>query len=68
MKVQNGRLYFKVANKYADLPEQQKDKTSGIGLTNAKRRLNLLYDNSHSLQVDKRDGWFKIDLQIKLHQ
>ncbi len=67
LKVQNGRLHFKVANKYVDLPEQQKDKTSGIGLTNAKRRLNLLYDNSHSLQVDKRDGWFKIDLQIKLH-
>ena len=67
LKVQNGRLHFKVDNKYVDLPEQQKDKTSGIGLTNAKRRLNLLYENTHSLQVDKRDGWFKIDLQIKLH-
>jgi two-component system, LytTR family, sensor kinase len=45
----------------------KKDKTSGIGLTNVKRRLNLLYPNSHSLEIAKKDGWFSVLLQLNLH-
>ncbi|MBD0331451.1 MAG: histidine kinase [Chitinophagaceae bacterium] len=65
--VQNGVLQFLVRNRYNDAMNETKDKTSGIGLSNVKRRLNLLYDKRHSLQIDKKDGWFTVSLQLNLH-
>lgn len=62
----NGYLYFEVMNKYQDQIEEIKDATSGIGLTNVKRRLALLYGKNHQLTIDKKEGWFKTSLQLKL--
>ncbi|MFY7839138.1 MAG: sensor histidine kinase [Lacibacter sp.] len=68
LKVEKDQLYFSVRNKFsADSENEPKDKTSGIGLSNVKRRLNLLYHQNHSLMIDKRDGWFTVSLQLKLH-
>lgn len=66
LKVENGVLHFSVRNKYNKTANEIKDKTSGIGLSNVKRRLNLLYHQTHSLQIDKGDGWFSVSLQINL--
>jgi len=60
-------LWFVVKNKYSDQYKEVKDKTSGIGLTNVKRRLNLLYGNNHKLEITKQEGWFITSLQLKLH-
>jgi sensor histidine kinase YesM len=62
-----GHLIFSVKNRYLDTTNKVKDKTSGIGLNNVKRRLNLLYRDSHSLQINKQDGWFTALLQLNLH-
>jgi len=59
-------LRFIVKNRYNENPAEPKDKTSGIGLTNVKRRLDLLYRNRHSLHIEKKDGWFIASLQITL--
>jgi two-component system, LytTR family, sensor kinase len=67
LQVQAGVLDFSVRNKFAENTASPKDKTSGIGLNNVKRRLNLLYRNSHSLRIEKKDGWFTINLQLNLH-
>ena len=67
LKLENGQLNFCVRNRYNETAEWEKDKTSGIGLTNVKRRLNLLYPNSHSLQITKKDGWFSVLLKLNLH-
>lgn len=67
LAVHENQLHFLVKNKYSDAPDQQKDKTSGIGLSNVKRRLNLLYENQHTLTIDKSNGWFSVDLQLNLH-
>jgi two-component system, LytTR family, sensor kinase len=67
LKLENGQLNFCVRNRYNETTEWEKDKTSGIGLTNVKRRLNLLYPNSHSLQIIKEDGWFSVLLKLNLH-
>jgi len=66
LSTKDGILYFSVANKYVEAATDQKDKTSGIGLTNVKRRLNLLYRNDHGLLVSKSEGWFRISLQLNL--
>ncbi len=67
LKAEQDTLNFVVKNKYSDGAEAVKDKTSGIGLTNVKRRLNLLYGTQHTLEVKKEAGWFITSLQLKLH-
>jgi len=63
----NDILHFSVRNRYNKDTEEVKDKTSGIGLTNVKRRLNLLYGTNHSLLLTKKDCWFVASLQLNLH-
>jgi sensor histidine kinase YesM len=67
LKAKNNILHFLVRNRYNDSANEIKDKTSGIGLTNVKRRLNLLYDKNHTLLISKKDGWFTVSLQVNLH-
>jgi hypothetical protein len=67
LQLENSELNFCVRNRYNETTEWEKDKTSGIGLTNVKRRLNLLYPNSHSLHITKENGWFIVLLKLNLH-
>jgi len=67
LQVNNGLLDFNVKNRYNGESNEIKDKTSGIGLTNVMRRLNLLYEKKHILTIHKEDGWFDVSLQLKLH-
>jgi len=67
LRVENNVLNFIVQNKYNPDSEEEKDGTSGIGLTNVKRRLNLLYGNHQNLLISERDNWFMISLQIHLN-
>jgi two-component system LytT family sensor kinase len=43
LQTKENKLYFTVRNKYNENNPETKDKTSGTGLSNVKRRLNLLY-------------------------
>jgi two-component system LytT family sensor kinase len=45
-----------------------KDKTyqGGIGLTNTKKRLELLYPKSHTLKVEELEDKFNVNLEIQL--
>ena len=60
------QLKFKVRNKYKDEYEEPKDRTSGIGLTNVRRRLNLLYGKDFDLKIEKAGGWHTVSLNLKL--
>ncbi|MCW3467259.1 sensor histidine kinase [Chitinophaga nivalis] len=60
------QLFFSVRNKFNNNGEI-KDKTSGIGLTNVKRRLNLLYGDDHVLQINRKAPWFAVSLTLNLH-
>jgi two-component system, LytTR family, sensor kinase len=65
LSVINNELRFTVKNKFEE-SKAIKDKTSGIGLRNVNRRLELLYPGKHVLKVDKQPDWFTINLQITL--
>ena len=57
-------LSFVVRNKITlDAPED-KDRNSGIGLQNVRRRLELLYPNAYKLAIQEREGWFEAQLNI----
>ena len=64
LSVEDKKLNFYVQNKYDPSSTEVKDKTSGIGLANVKRRLNLLYGNRHSLLIAQKDNWFTVSLQL----
>ena len=59
--------YTPAAYDYSDTMSEVKDKTSGIGLNNVKRRLNLLYHQNHTLAISRNDGWYLVQLQLNLH-
>ena len=67
LKAEKGVLDFRVQNKYDPSSVEVKDKTSGIGLANVKRRLNLLYGDKQNLLITKKDNWFTISLQLNLN-
>jgi sensor histidine kinase YesM len=67
LKAANHILQFLVRNKYNEATEEVKDKTSGIGLANVKRRLKLLYGKNHTLLISKKENWFTASLQLNLH-
>ncbi|HUB61950.1 MAG TPA: histidine kinase [Puia sp.] len=60
-------LHFKVRNRYNMSTPEVKDKTSGIGLGNVRRRLKLLYGNQQHLDISRDEGWFIVSLQLNLH-
>ncbi len=66
LKAEKDELVFTVLNKYNPLSIEIKDKTSGIGLANVKRRLNLLYGNKHKLLINQKDNWFTVSLHLNL--
>lgn len=67
LRAKSDILNFTVRNKFNNQFIEVKDKTSGIGLTNVTRRLNLLYGKNHTLLITDNDNWFIISLQLKLH-
>lgn len=62
----DGWLDFKVMNSVAPR-EQSKDKTSGIGLNNVRRRLELLYKDDFELETMEHESVFIAHLKIKLN-
>ncbi|HMH34404.1 MAG TPA: histidine kinase [Puia sp.] len=66
LKMNNDTLDFRVKNKFNGDSNEIKDRTSGIGLANVRRRLNLLYGKEYQLSINKEDGWHTVSLQLKL--
>jgi two-component system LytT family sensor kinase len=62
----DGWVNFMVTNKIAPAGDS-KDKSSGIGLANVKRRLDLLYANKYELKIIDDGTAFTCDLKIKLN-
>jgi two-component system LytT family sensor kinase len=66
LKPINNVLYFKVSNTYDPASQQIKDKASGIGLVNVRRRLDLLHPGKYTLDITRENSVFTVILQINL--
>jgi two-component system LytT family sensor kinase len=62
---QNGSFMFTVENS-KEAHQRITAPPGGIGLTNVKRRLELLYPHKHELQIDNKDATFKVALNLHL--
>jgi sensor histidine kinase YesM len=60
LKVDNGRLYYTVRNKL--MPDNKPG--TGIGLSNLKKRLDLLYKTDHRFNAAAVNGYFEAGLEI----
>jgi two-component system LytT family sensor kinase len=63
LQQQNGTLTFTVENSKDD-QQRSTEPAGGIGLSNVKRRLELLYPGKHTLQVLNNTNTFKIELNL----
>ena len=57
------RLSFTCRNSKADKPNEEK---GGVGLTNVKQRLNLIYGNNFTLNIQDNPETYKVELVIPL--
>jgi len=65
ISVENNRFYFSIQN-----DKSLKQKTSefgGIGLENARKRLELLYPGTHALAIEDKENAFSVELTINLN-
>lgn len=60
-----GVLNFTCNNNYQEQSNTD-SLDSGIGLSNVKKRLNLIYPNAHSLNIKTQDNHYLVELKIDL--
>ena len=56
-------IHFVVENSFRKGPKIQ-DAVGGIGIVNVRKRLNLLYENTHSLEINENNNTFRVELKI----
>ena len=66
LSVVNGTMTFEVSNSYEHTSLDSKDEASGIGISNVKSRLNLLYKGKYNLVIHDGNNIFRIILILKL--
>ncbi len=63
---ESGKLCFTVENSIPPVPTT-KDATGGVGITNVKKRLELLYPDRHRINFFEDIYQYKIELNIELN-
>jgi len=63
LDLKQGHLVFSISN---EIKHQKKDEVSGIGITNLRRRLNLMYPNKHQLDIRNDGKTYFAELKIDL--
>ncbi|MBE0649606.1 MAG: histidine kinase [Bacteroidales bacterium] len=64
LSVKGNHLAFEVVNRISHA--KSKDASSGIGLANVKKRLELHYGDDYVLNYDTSKGFFKVNLHLNL--
>ncbi len=65
LAIKEDRINFSIRNKIGPESIENKDGSSGIGLKNVKRRLELLYPHMHDLRVTQDEEWFVVSLMLQ---
>ncbi|MFC2135487.1 sensor histidine kinase [Bacteroidota bacterium] len=66
LKIVNSELKFSVENIIQKKTKHINEEKSGLGLSNVKRRLELIYPDNHELIVDDNGQIYNVELKLKL--
>jgi Histidine kinase len=66
--IQGGKLLFKVCNSYEKSEADELGHQKGIGIENTRQRLELLYPNKYTLDIETLGGTYSVKLSIELKQ
>ncbi len=67
MNVDGQNIHFNIENSKADaLPSQTHKRSGGIGLVNIRRRLNIIYPDHHTLDINDNPRSYEVDLILDL--
>jgi two-component system LytT family sensor kinase len=66
LKSARDKIEFSCTNSYKQNDKIAKQKTGGIGLSNLKRRLGLLYPAKHTLEIHDENSYFSAKLTVEL--
>ena len=64
IQIEKDILYFKLVNSKTD--DKLDLQSGGLGLSNVKRRLELIYKDGHRLEVNEDNDVFIVNLQLQL--
>ena len=64
IQVKEGVLRFTAENQVVN--PRPADKEPGIGISNCRKRLELLYPSAHRLDIAEAEGWYRVKLEIRL--
>ncbi|WP_425639611.1 sensor histidine kinase [Algoriphagus yeomjeoni] len=68
IEVGEGNINFFLKNTFEKTDHKESLESSGIGLQNIQKRLDLLYPNAHLFTFEKVKGYFVVNLQIQTNQ
>lgn len=67
LNIKEGNIMeFNVRNKCSIKDLEAKDSNSGIGIKNVRRRIELLYSETHVLKLKEKEGIFDVHLRLAL--
>jgi LytS/YehU family sensor histidine kinase len=66
LSVKENKLHFSVMNKFTSGNQGEMDKASGIGLSNVRKRLQLIYPLTHVLDIERMEDVFAVALTVEL--
>jgi two-component system LytT family sensor kinase len=64
IEIDGRKLHFEAENVVAS---KNKDSQQGIGIQNVTRRLELLYPDNYNLDINKKNGNYKVILELELN-
>ena len=64
---EHGHLQFSCVNSF-DQESNTENLSSGIGLENVQKRLELLYPNSHQLTIKENNNLYEVSLSLQLNR
>lgn len=64
LEIEDKKLHLRVENSLLTIPSHQKG--TGTGLSNAQKRLQLLYPHQHTLRFGSEKSTFLVDLTLQL--
>jgi sensor histidine kinase YesM len=59
-------LFFKIENSRNPMLKKEESHSSGVGLKNVRKRLDLIYPEKHMLNIDEKEETFSVNLTLQL--